>query len=155
MTRIALAVLTVWIVGGLRNNTALAETVSPVGPKLTPKLKELIQEEMVQMINSADEITTAIVIGDHDTIAEEATKIVNGFILKRSLTDKDKKDLKKAVPPAFLKLDATFHQTAAKLLQAAQKKDSELEGFYLAKMLGNCVTCHSTYASDKFPGFVE
>jgi hypothetical protein len=130
---------------------ARAETLEPVGPKLTPRLKELLQKEMVEMLESATAITTALVTGDHDSVADNASRIFNGFIMKRSLTEKDKADLKRAVPPAFLQLDAAFHRTAEKLIAAAKSKDSQLEAFYFSKMLEMCMSCHTRYAFDRFP----
>lgn len=132
---------------------ARAETVSPVGPKLTPKLKDLIRQEMTQISDSMKEIGTAIATGDHETVADHAARISAGFILKRSLSEQDKKDLKSAVPPAFLQLDAAFHQTAEKLTEAARNRDPAREGALFSKMMENCVSCHSTYATDRFPGF--
>jgi hypothetical protein len=137
------------------DNIAYAGSDSPVGPRLTPKLRDLLQQEMGEMIVSANAITTALVTGDHATVADRAAQIVNGFILKRSLTEQDKTDLENAVPPSFLELDATFHQIAAKLVRAAQERDPELEHFYFSNMLEKCVICHSRYASDKFSGFAR
>ena len=110
---------------------------------------------MTQITASTSTKTQAIATGDRRTVEQEATNVANGFILKQPLTVQDKKDLKRAAPVAFLRLDATFHQTAARLAQAAKKNDSELEGFYLSKRLRYCVSCHATYASDKFSGFVK
>lgn len=134
---------------------AATEVVSPVGPKLTDKLRNLIRQEMAQMIASTNAIATAIVTGDHGTVADHADKIVAGFIMKRSLTEEDKKDLREAVPPAFLQLDAAFHETAGKLRDAALDRDSERESAYFSQMMGDCVSCHSTYARDRFPGFAN
>jgi len=154
-TVFVMTALAVGIAAGLMPQMAAGETMSPVQPKLTPKLQALLKTEMTQISVSTGSITTAIATGDHRTVEQEATHVANGFILKRSLTAQDKKDLKRAAPTAFLRLDAIFHQTAAKLAQAAMKKDSELEGFYLSKMLGYCVSCHATYATNKFTGFTK
>jgi hypothetical protein len=154
-TVLLIAALAVGIVGEQVTTIALTDTAAPVGPKLTPKLKQLLKTEMTEITKSTSEITKAITTADHATVEKEAINIAKGFILKRSLTDQDKKDLKRAAPASFLKLDAIFHQTAAKLAQAAKRKDSELEGFYLSKMLGYCFSCHSTYATNKFGGFVK
>ncbi len=129
-----------------------AEPAAPVGPKLTPKLKDLLRQEMAQISGSMREIGTAIATGDHETVADHAARVAAGFILKRSLTAQDKKDLKSAVPPAFLQLDATFHKTAEKLIEAARNRDSAREGEHFSTMMENCVGCHATYAADKFPG---
>jgi hypothetical protein len=152
-TVLFVAALTIGIAAGLMPPMAVGEAISPVRPNLTPKLQGLLKTEMTQITVSTCKITKAIATGDHQTVEQEATNIANGFILKRSLTDQDKKDLKRAAPAAFLQLDATFHQTAAKLAQAGIGRDSELEGFYFSKMLGYCVMCHSTYATDTFGGF--
>jgi hypothetical protein len=141
--------------GALTVPVAVAEPAASVRAKLTPKLQNLLKTEMTQIAVSASKIASAIATGHHGAVAQEATDIADGLILKRSLTDQDKKDLKRAAPAAFLKLDATFHQTAKQLAQAAVKKDSELETFDLSKMLGYCVSCHATYASDKFVGFIK
>lgn len=154
-TVLLLAALAVGIVGEQGTTIALADTAAPVGPKLTPKLKQLLKTEMTEITMSTSEITKAITTADHATVEKEAINIAKGFILKRLLTDQDKKDLKRAAPASFLKLDAIFHQTAAKLAHAAKRKDSELEGFYLSKMLGYCVSCHSTYVPNKLGGFVK
>lgn len=124
---------------------------SPVGPRLTPKLKELIIQEMQLVLQASSEIHAAIVTGDHETAATQAMKIHDSFIMKRSLTEEDQKDLMNAVPPAFIALDAKLHETAARLVHAAEQKDSELETVYFAKMTETCVSCHSAYAIDRFP----
>lgn len=123
----------------------------PVGPRLTPKLGELIIQEMQFVLQASSEIHAAIVTGDHETVAIQAMKVHDSFIMKRSLTEQDQQDLMNAVPPAFIALDAKLHETAAKLAHAAEQKDSELETVFFAKMTETCVTCHSAYATDRFP----
>jgi hypothetical protein len=131
-TILFVAALTIGVVAGLTPPMAVGEEISPVQPNLSPKLQGLLKTEMTQIAVSTSKITKAIATGDHRAVEQEAMNIANGFILKRSLTDQDKKDLKRAAPAAFLQLDATFHQTAAKLAQAAIGRDPELEGFYFS-----------------------
>lgn len=150
-----MAVLAIGLAAGLTAPVAIGEPLLSVRAKLTPKLQMLLKTEMTHIAVSASKITRAIATGDHGVVGQEAMDVANGFILKRSLTDQDKKDLKRAAPTAFLQLDAAFHQTAGRLAQAAEKKDSELELFYFSKMLDYCVSCHTTYASDKFSGFIK
>lgn len=123
----------------------------PVGPKLTPKLKGLIVQEMQLVLQAMTEIHTAIVTGEHETVATQATKIHDSFIMTQSLTEQDRKDLMAAVPPAFVALDSELHQRAARLAHVAEQKDSELEAVFFAKMTEACVECHATYATDRFP----
>ena len=131
--------------------SATAGNDGPVGPKLTPKLKDLIVQEMQLVLQASSEIHTGIVTGDHETVAEQAMKIHDSFIMKRSLTEQDKADFVRAVPPAFAALDAKLHELAARLAHAAEQTDTELETVFFAKMTEACVRCHSTYATDRFP----
>jgi cytochrome c556 len=86
-------------------------------------------------------------------VATQAQQIHDSFILDRALTEQDKKDLMKAASPEFLTLDGAFHLTAQKLANAALQKDYELQRFYYSRLVDSCQTCHSQYATDKFPAF--
>ena len=132
-----------------------AMAADPVGPNLTPRLKELIAKEMQQVAEATSDLAVAISAGDHHTVMELGIAVRDSFILKKSLTDQDKKDLMGAVPKEFVALDRDFHGLAGKLAHAAEAKDSELQGFYFAEMLQRCVACHSHFATDKFPGFAK
>ncbi len=125
----------------------------PVGPKLTPKLKKLLAEEMRAVNHASQQIVAALAAGDHAAVAKAAQQIHDSFILEKKLTDKDKRDLEAAVPPAFLALDGAFHQMAAKLAETARHKDGDLQTYYFGRMIEMCQTCHSRFASDRFPAF--
>ncbi len=125
----------------------------PVGPKLTPKLKKLLAEEMRAVNHASQQIVAALAAGDHAAVAKAAQQIHDSFILEKKLTDKDKHDLETAVPPAFLDLDGAFHLMAARLAESARYKDGDLETHYFGRMLEMCQTCHSRFASDRFPAF--
>ena len=124
----------------------------PAGPKLTPRLKDLLANEMQQVAQATADLALAIANGDHHTAMDLGVAVRDSFILKQSLTDQDKKDLMSAVPPAFVALDRQFHAAAGKLAHAAEAGDSQLQGFYFSEMLRSCVTCHAEFASDRFPG---
>ena len=123
-----------------------------VGPKLTDRLKDLLTKEMQQVSQATAKLALAIVAGEHASTNELGVAIRDSFILKKSLTKQDKKDLMNAVPPEFVALDRHFHSLAGKLAHAAEMKDSELQGFYFSKLLEACVACHTKFASDRFPG---
>ncbi len=131
----------------------LALAAEPIGPKLTPRLKELLTSEMKQVSKATANLAIAIASGDHSTVVDLGARVHDSFILKQSLTSKDKKDLMAAVPPEFVGLDRRFHSLAAKLSDAGKTGDSALQGFYFGQMLEACVQCHSQYASDRFKGF--
>ena len=49
------------------------------------------------------------------------------------------------------KLDKEFHQLAASLAEAGRNDDTEKQHQLFGNMTGNCIQCHSTYVSDRFP----
>ncbi len=134
---------------------APARADDPVGPKLTPRLKELLTSEMQQVAKATSELALAIANGDHQRVAELGAKIRDSFILKQSLTSQDKKDLMGAVPMTFIALDRRFHGLAGKMASAAQNGDTELQTYYYGRMLEACTQCHVQFAADRFVGFAN
>ncbi len=129
-----------------------ADAADPVGPKLTPRLKVLLADEMQQVAKATSDLALAIAAGDHASVSRLATAVRDSFILKQSLTEQDKKDLMSAVPAEFVALDRHFHGLAGKLAHHADSKDSELQNFYFSRMLEACTVCHAQFATDRFPG---
>lgn len=130
-----------------------AKEPDPIGPKLTPRLKQMLSEEMLSVRQASKQILDGLIVGDHSLVAAQAQQIYDSFILARALTEQDKKDLTKAAPPEFLVLDGQFHATAKKLSDAALQKDYELQRFYYSRLVDSCQTCHTQFATDKFPAF--
>ncbi len=155
MTRAAnWAVGTISVAGVLTiGAVSYAGAAEPVGPKLTPRLKELLATEMQQVSQATADLSVAIAAGERAHVKELGTKIRDSFILKQSLTDQDKQDLKGAVPAEFIALDRKFHGAAGKLAHAAEVGDDELVVFYYGRMVEACVTCHAHFAADRFSGF--
>jgi hypothetical protein len=145
-------VLRVLVVAAALAATAAGSRAEPVGPALTPKLKDTLREDMQQVLGASQDILAALVVGDHATVAARSQKIHDSFILEQALTEQDRKDLEAAVPPAFLELDAAFHQTAADLATAAQAQDAGREAALLGRMIEACAACHGRFAGDRFPG---
>lgn len=149
MTYVAAAAITT----GVAINPAAAKDLDPLGPKLTPRLKQMLSDEMLSVRQATKQILDGLIVGDHSLVATQAQQIHDSFILDRALTEQDKKDLMKAASPEFLTLDGAFHLTAQKLANAALQKDYELQRFYYSRLVDSCQTCHSQYATDKFPAF--
>jgi len=131
--------------------SAFATAAEPVTPKLTEKLDRLLREEMRSIQSAMGQVHSAIVMGDHATVAKSAQAIHDSFILQQSLTDQDKKDLMSAVPEGFIKLDKEFHQLAAELAAAGSKNNTGKQLTIFNEMTQNCVQCHEEYVSDRFP----
>lgn len=122
-----------------------------VTPQLTDKLRQLLQEEMRAVQAAMTSIHTAMVLGQHATVAERAQQIHDSFILQQSLTEEDRKDLMSAVPKGFIELDQEFHQLAASLSEAGRNEDSQEQRTIFDSMTRNCIECHGKYVSNRFP----
>lgn len=134
-------------------NSAWAIEPVALSPSLTPKLQKLFAEEMIAVQAASQQILAGLAAGDHAAVAGQAQAIHDSFILDKKLTAQDRRDLETALPPAFLELDGAFHQLAAKLADAARRKDRELQTYYFSRMVESCQACHSQYATDKFPAY--
>lgn len=132
--------------------SAGAFATEPVTPKLTDTLSQLLREEMRSVQAAMTTIHSAIVMGQHDSVAENAQQIHDSFILKQQLTKQDRKDLMSAVPSGFIELDKEFHQLAAALAEAGRNSDTSAQHELFSQMTGNCLQCHSEYVYDRFPG---
>ncbi|MFC4259217.1 cytochrome c [Marinobacter lacisalsi] len=142
--------LTALLLGLSLSTSSLA--AEPVTPKLTDKLSRLLQEEMRSVQAAMTTIHSAMVMGQHEDVAENAQQIHDSFILSQSMTDQDRKDLMSAVPEDFVKLDQEFHELAAALAEAGRTEDTDEQQKLFGEMTRNCIQCHSTYVSDRFPG---
>ena len=146
--KIVVVITAIFVLGG-------ANAADPVGPKLTPRLKALLADEMQQVAEATGELALAIAAGDHATVNRLAGAIRDSFILKQSLTEQDKKDLMSAVPAGFVSLDRNFHGWAGELAGQADKQNTELQNFYFSRMLEACTACHAQFATDRFSGLAR
>lgn len=119
--------------------------------KLSEDLKLILTEEMIAIQDGMIRIIPALISGNWSKISGISNEIKESFILEKKLTNKQKEELRRALPAGFLKLDRKFHNTAGKLAQAASSHDRELTNFYYYKLLESCSSCHSIYATDRFP----
>ena len=122
---------------------------------LSPELQELLRKEMLLLRDGMCGLSTEIQQGGWESAAEIAGKMRDSFILKKSLTADQKKELTTKLPPEFVHLDRRFHETAGKLVHAAHKRDVELSIFYQARMLEACTNCHAQFAPVRFPGLAR
>lgn len=135
-------------------NNAMAETAS--GPlDREPRLRQLLQQEMQALQDAMGTISQALPQGQWHTVAETADQVHDSFIFQQKLTAEDRKTLHQMLPEGFIRQDKAFHQQAKKLQHAAESLDAELSLFYYSKMVESCITCHSQYATHRFPSLIE
>lgn len=127
----------------------------PVGPKLPPKVRGLLLQEMNAIMGATQDILDALVRGEEAVVAQKAQAIHDSFILKQEMTAADRQALKEAVPKAFVERDRAFHVLTGRLAEAARKGDAVRQQALFADMVDACAACHARYATNRFPGFAE
>jgi len=120
---------------------------------LSPELRSLLSQEMLALQSGMMSLIPAIISGKWDAVAATAGKIKNSYILKQKLTKAQGKELHSLLPADFIKQDQQFHYLAGMLEHAAKAAKPELISFYYSRMTESCVSCHSSYATHKFPAF--
>lgn len=117
---------------------------------LSPGLRNLLSEEMRALQDGMTSIIPAYVSGNWSEIETTAEKMKNSYILKRSLTESQVKELHSVLPPEFIEKDQRFHYLAGMLAHAAKSEKPELINFYFSEMNESCVSCHAVFATHKF-----
>ena len=77
------------------------------------------------------------------------------YILKQSLTESQIKELHSVLPHEFIEKDQRFHYLAGMLAHAAKSEKTELINFYFSEMNEFCASCHSIFATDRFPALLK
>jgi len=134
-------------------STSYADNHNKGVTALSPELQQLFTKEMVQLKQGMQEIMTAYISGEWETIVPIAKKMENSYVLRQNLSKAQMHELHSKLPDDFLALDDKFHYYSGMLSHVSEMKKVELIGFYYAKMSETCVSCHALYATHKFPSF--
>ncbi len=118
---------------------------------LSPDLRNLLSQEMRQLQKGMIEILPLYVSGRWAEIGSIASEMESSYVLKQSLSEEQKHELHSKLPSAFIELDQQFHYLSGMLEHAAKMEKAELVGFYFSKMSEVCVSCHTQYATHRFP----
>jgi hypothetical protein len=118
---------------------------------LSPELRELLKKEMLALQNGMMSVIPAYASGNWSEIESIAHKMKSSYILKQSLTDEQVKELHTSLPESFIKQDQQFHYLSGMLEHAAKNEKAELVGFYFSKLSESCISCHTQFATHKFP----
>ena len=122
---------------------------------LSSELRNLLSQEMIALQDGMMSIIPAYISGDWAEIERTALKIKNSYILKQNLTPEQAKELHSALPDEFIEKDQRFHYLAGMLEHAAKSGKPELINFYFSRMNESCVSCHSKFATHKFPALTS
>lgn len=138
----------------LAAGSATAQEIKPISPNLTPKLQDMLRQEMLSIEDASKDILSALIAGEDGRVAELAQRIHDSFIMKQSMTPEDKQDLMAAAPKDFISRDQAFHALSAELAQAARDGDRSAQQQKFGRMIEACAACHAVYATDRFPGLL-
>lgn len=142
-----------WIVVVLLSaSTVLPARENAPELRISPDLRDLLRAEMQGVAGGLQALVTAISAGDWNAVRNTADAIRASYIMERSLTPEQRRQLER-LPPEFKRLDAEFHQRAQRLGEAASDHDAERVNFYFYRMMESCTACHSRFAASRFPGF--
>lgn len=119
---------------------------------LPAETRQVLIEEMQAIAAAMGRIHTAMVTGDHATVAKEAAEIKASFVLKQKLTKEQRHQIHETLPQAFIAMDRSFHELAGELARAAEQEDTSAERATFLRMSETCQGCHVTFASERFPG---
>lgn len=124
---------------------------SSISQLLPKELNDILIKEMNALSQGLSQLMPEVTSGNWQQIQNIGEKMHDSYILKQSLSKEQIKHLHKMLPSNFKTLDHQLHHSAGMMAHAAKKKNIELVNFYLYKMTETCVTCHSQYATDRFP----
>jgi hypothetical protein len=121
---------------------------------LYPELSDLLSQEMVALQDGMMSIIPAYSSGNWDEIASTAEKMNKSYIMKQNLTEGQIKELHAVLPSAFIEKDQRFHYLAGMLEHVAKERKVELINFYFSEMNESCVSCHTKFATNRFPALL-
>lgn len=123
--------------------------------RLSPAVRALLRDEMVALEEAMQALVPAVVSGDAESVEHLASQMRDSYVLSAALTEAQRAELERTLPPGFLERDLAFHQLAADLATAARDSSETLVPFYVYKLTESCVTCHARYAAHRFPAFAQ
>lgn len=141
-----------WMVIALSaSGKARAQEATGPTTALSPELRTAFVAEMQRLDVGLQKVVSALARADWAGLEHQSHEIAGAFILEQRLSAKQREELHRALPPAFLALDAAFHARAGKLARAARDRDADLAAFHVYRLIDACASCHAQYAGHRFP----
>ena len=135
-------------------STTLMAVPDQAVTKLSDETRNLFKAEMSFIKGGMDEILYAMISGDDERVQEIASEIRDSFIFTKSLKPHNVEEIKK-LPKKFFEYDMELHGSASDLANAAEFNDKEEMKANYFKMVNSCTKCHATFATHRFPDFLE
>ncbi len=116
-----------------------------------PELKILLNQEMLEIQSAMQQLIPLMATGNSEKTAQLAEQIKKSFILKKSLSPEELKQLVQLLPAHFVQLDRAFHSNAGRLAESARQSDFVESGKIYGTMVSGCINCHTQFAAKRFP----
>ena len=147
------SIIVLLLITGITYSEVSSTNIEMEKISLSKKLRRILSAEMNAVQHAICNLAIAIPAGKWNDITETANKISKTYILKKKLSSKELNDFYSKVPPGYKEIDDDFYLTAEQLSKSALDRNSEQVSLYFSKLNKTCVTCHSKYARQRFPGF--
>lgn len=125
------------------------------GLQISPDLKKLLNQEMAAIQDGMMALIPAMSAGEWEEVATIGKNIKASFIMKQKLTEAQREELHRVLPPSFIEMDQDFHKSSGMLAHAAEMKNADVMNFYFSKLNQACVSCHAKFATNRFPGLAK
>ncbi len=131
------------------------KTATEHGLQISPDLKKLLNQEMAAIQDGMMALIPAMSAGEWEEVATIGKNIKASFIMKQKLTEAQREELHRVLPPSFIEMDQDFHKSSGMLAHAAEMKNADVMNFYFSKLNQACVSCHAKFATERFPGLAK
>lgn len=119
---------------------------------LSQRFQRVIAGEMNAVQKGMHDLTSAIPAGRWDEIIAAARGMIDGYIIKKKLSEAEQAELEQSLPEGYRDIDREFRGAAVSVVHGAGARDMKAvnEGFY--RLGESCIACHVRYAGKRFPG---
>lgn len=128
-------------------SAAAPKKTLPTPGYISPELRKVLDKRMESHGRAAMGLSIAVILLEHDEVAELALQIADAPGLART---NDKDTLNATLPPAFFKLQDRLRERARELAKVAGTKDNQKMHAAYARVTETCMSCHTVFL--KGPG---
>jgi hypothetical protein len=120
---------------------------SPRGPALTPAMRELLRDRMVQHGRDMARLQRVTLDLEYDLIEQSSAWLAEEPAVARPAMS-DRALLRAGLPPRFFQLEAELRGKAIILRGAALVRDDEAIAVAYGRVAETCIRCHALYRGE-------
>jgi hypothetical protein len=132
------------ILCGLIGAAPEAKKKLPLPGYISPQLRKVLDKRMEHHGTAAMGLTVAVVLLEHDDVAELALKIADAPGLSR-VRNGQEDTLNALLPERFFAFQDQLKRRARELADAASKRDNEKIHAAFSRLTQSCMGCHAAY----------